>query len=62
MLQAEDRAHRIGQVNTVTVTYFLAAGSVDALLWPMVRQKMKLLGKRTVSVPMTAIAYILSYW
>ena len=45
LLQAEDRAHRIGQVNTVKVTYFLARNSVDVLLWPMVRQKMKLLGK-----------------
>jgi SNF2 family DNA or RNA helicase len=44
-LQAEDRAHRIGQVNIVKVTYFLAKDSVDKLLWPMVRQKMKLLGE-----------------
>jgi hypothetical protein len=29
----------------VKVTYFLAANSVDTLLWPMVRQKMKLLGE-----------------
>lgn len=26
------------------VTYFLAKGTVDELLWPLVRQKMKLLG------------------
>jgi len=43
-LQAEDRAHRIGQTSTVKVTYFLAKGTVDELLWPLVRQKMKLLG------------------
>lgn len=43
--QAEDRAHRIGQTSTVKVTYFLAKGSVDELLWPLVRLKMKLLGE-----------------
>jgi len=45
LLQAEDRAHRIGQTSTVKVTYFLAKGTVDELLWPLVRQKMKLLGE-----------------
>jgi SWI/SNF-related matrix-associated actin-dependent regulator 1 of chromatin subfamily A len=45
LLQAEDRAHRIGQSRVVQVTYFLADDTVDELLWPMVRQKMKLLGK-----------------
>lgn len=45
LFQAEDRAHRIGQTSTVKVTYFLAKGTVDELLWPLVRQKMKLLGK-----------------
>ena len=39
------RAHRIGQVNAVTITYFLANGSVDDILWPMIRTKMKVLGE-----------------
>lgn len=39
------RAHRIGQVNAVTITYFLASGSADDVLWPMIRTKMKVLGE-----------------
>jgi SNF2-related domain/Helicase conserved C-terminal domain len=45
LMQAEDRAHRIGQMNTVKVTYFLSEGSVDDILWPMVRAKIKVLGE-----------------
>ena len=45
MVQAEDRAHRIGQLNTVTVTYFLADGTIDDLLWPLIRTKMRTLGE-----------------
>lgn len=45
MIQAEDRAHRIGQNNIVNITYFLADGCIDELLWPLVRQKMKTLGE-----------------
>ena len=39
------RAHRIGQVNAVKVTYFLAQGTVDDVLWPLIRSKMKVLGE-----------------
>eukprot|EP01038_Epipyxis_sp_PR26KG_P008999 gene8999-12140_t len=45
LLQAEDRAHRIGQLNTVNITYFLANNSIDKFLWPLLRKKMKLLGE-----------------
>ena len=45
LIQSEDRAHRIGQTNTVTITYFLADDTIDELLWPLVRQKMKTLGE-----------------
>eukprot|EP00601_Ochromonadales_sp_CCMP2298_P012450 CAMPEP_0173268678 /NCGR_PEP_ID=MMETSP1142-20121109/30453_1 /TAXON_ID=483371 /ORGANISM="non described non described, Strain CCMP2298" /LENGTH=127 /DNA_ID=CAMNT_0014204933 /DNA_START=240 /DNA_END=623 /DNA_ORIENTATION=+ len=45
LLQAEDRAHRIGQTSTVRVTYLLANNSADDLLWPLVRKKMQLLGE-----------------
>jgi SWI/SNF-related matrix-associated actin-dependent regulator of chromatin subfamily A-like protein 1 len=45
MLQAEDRAHRIGQTSTVRVFYFLARGSVDDVIWPLVQKKMKTLGE-----------------
>jgi SWI/SNF-related matrix-associated actin-dependent regulator of chromatin subfamily A-like protein 1 len=45
LLQAEDRAHRIGQTSTVKITYLLAPHTADELLWPLLRQKMKLLGE-----------------
>ena len=45
LLQAEDRAHRIGQLNTVKIKYFLASNTVDEMLWPLVREKMKTLGE-----------------
>ena len=45
LLQAEDRAHRIGQLNAVKIKYFLASNTVDELLWPLVREKMKTLGE-----------------
>jgi SWI/SNF-related matrix-associated actin-dependent regulator 1 of chromatin subfamily A len=45
MIQAEDRAHRIGQTSTVSIHYFLGKGTVDELLWPMVQNKMRLLGE-----------------
>ncbi len=45
LIQAEDRAHRIGQIKEVKVFYFFAENSVDELLWPLVRKKMKLFGQ-----------------
>jgi SWI/SNF-related matrix-associated actin-dependent regulator 1 of chromatin subfamily A len=44
LIQAEDRAHRIGQINTVNIIYALADGTVDELLWPLVQHKIRLLG------------------
>lgn len=45
LLQAEDRAHRMGQLRDVSVYYFLASGTVDDILWPMIRSKMQVLGE-----------------
>lgn len=45
LIQAEDRAHRIGQTRTVHVTYFLAPGTVDEVLWPLIQRKMRTLGE-----------------
>ena len=45
LIQAEDRAHRIGQISPVQVSYFLAPDTIDDVLWPLVRQKMKVLGE-----------------
>ncbi|KAL7675063.1 hypothetical protein ACOME3_001331 [Neoechinorhynchus agilis] len=43
LIQAEDRAHRIGQQNTVKVKYLLAKGTVDDLMWPLVHRKLQIL-------------------
>ncbi len=43
LLQAEDRAHRIGQTRPVHIKYFLAVHTLDAVLWPLILRKMKLL-------------------
>jgi hypothetical protein len=43
LLQAEDRAHRIGQVNPVNVRYLCAAGTLDDIVWPAVKRKLETL-------------------
>ena len=45
MLQAEDRAHRIGQLSPVKITYFVGKNTVDELLWPLLQKKMRTLGE-----------------
>ncbi|KAL9962457.1 hypothetical protein ACROYT_G031561 [Oculina patagonica] len=39
IIQAEDRAHRIGQTLPVNVHYLIARGTVDEILWSMIRRK-----------------------
>jgi len=39
MVQAEDRAHRIGQAQSVTVYYLCAEDSIDNLIYPRLRLK-----------------------
>jgi len=43
LVQAEDRAHRIGQHAAVNIHYLLARGSVDDLIWPVVARKVEVL-------------------
>eukprot|EP00752_Nemacystus_decipiens_P010813 g9618.t2 len=45
LLQAEDRCHRIGQATAVKVQYLVAKGSLDDALWPLIQEKIKLLGE-----------------
>ncbi len=49
MTQAEDRAHRIGQEDSVIVEYLLARGTADDVLWPMVQSKLDVLNKAGLS-------------
>ena len=39
--QAENRAHRIGQKNSVNVHYLLAKGTLDDAMWRMINNKVK---------------------
>jgi hypothetical protein len=45
MLQAEDRAHRVGQAADVAVTYLLAKGTIDDIMWPTLRAKLAVTGR-----------------
>jgi len=48
LLQAEDRVHRVGQVNAVTVQYVLAENSLDKVIWPKLVNKMEVVGSALV--------------
>ncbi|NWI13932.1 SMAL1 protein, partial [Crypturellus soui] len=49
LIQAEDRAHRIGQTSSVNVHYLVAKGTADDFLWPMIQEKIKVLGEAGLS-------------
>jgi SWI/SNF-related matrix-associated actin-dependent regulator of chromatin subfamily A-like protein 1 len=45
MIQAEARAHRIGQERQVTCIYLIAPGTADDLMWKMLQEKQRNLTK-----------------
>uniref|UniRef100_A0A453AZ90 SWI/SNF-related matrix-associated actin-dependent regulator of chromatin subfamily A-like protein 1 n=1 Tax=Aegilops tauschii subsp. strangulata TaxID=200361 RepID=A0A453AZ90_AEGTS len=45
IIQAEDRAHRIGQVSSVNIYYLLANDTVDDIIWDVVQGKLENLGQ-----------------
>ncbi|XP_067426224.1 SWI/SNF-related matrix-associated actin-dependent regulator of chromatin subfamily A-like protein 1 isoform X2 [Emydura macquarii macquarii] len=49
LIQAEDRAHRIGQTSSVNIHYLVAKGTADDFLWPMIQEKIKVLGEAGLS-------------
>ncbi|TKR77705.1 hypothetical protein L596_018627 [Steinernema carpocapsae] len=49
LMQAEDRAHRVGQKDSVFVQYLLARGTADDLIWPLVQRKIAVLGSVNLS-------------
>ncbi|XP_078259361.1 SWI/SNF-related matrix-associated actin-dependent regulator of chromatin subfamily A-like protein 1 isoform X2 [Rhinoraja longicauda] len=49
LFQAEDRVHRIGQTNCVDIHYLVAKGTADDYIWPMVQEKLNILGQAGLS-------------
>ncbi|XP_067014077.2 SWI/SNF-related matrix-associated actin-dependent regulator of chromatin subfamily A-like protein 1 [Anabrus simplex] len=49
LTQAEDRAHRIGQQDSVLVQYLVAQGTADDHLWPLIQHKLDVLNKAGLS-------------
>ncbi|KAI1898317.1 hypothetical protein AGOR_G00071080 [Albula goreensis] len=49
LIQAEDRVHRIGQTSNVDIHYLVAKGTADDYLWPMIQEKMNVLGQAGLS-------------
>ncbi|XP_071484224.1 SWI/SNF-related matrix-associated actin-dependent regulator of chromatin subfamily A-like protein 1, partial [Diadema antillarum] len=49
LVQAEDRVHRIGQQDSVTVRYLIAKGTADDYIWPLVQKKLSTLSKAGLS-------------
>ncbi|MQL86703.1 hypothetical protein Taro_019232 [Colocasia esculenta] len=45
IIQAEDRAHRIGQAHSVNIYYLLANETVDDIIWDVVQGKLENLGQ-----------------
>ncbi|KAK9804695.1 hypothetical protein WJX72_000259 [[Myrmecia] bisecta] len=45
LIQAEDRAHRLGQAGSIQVHYLLAPGSIDDIIWRTVQKKLQVVGR-----------------
>jgi SWI/SNF-related matrix-associated actin-dependent regulator 1 of chromatin subfamily A len=43
MIQAEDRAHRIGQERCVNIHYLYGPGTLDEYIWPKIRSKLNII-------------------
>ena len=49
LTQAEDRAHRIGQTDSVSVQYLVARETADDVMWPMIQSKLSVLNQAGLS-------------
>jgi len=49
LTQAEDRAHRIGQTDSVVIQYLVARGTADDVMWPLIQKKLEVLNKAGLS-------------
>lgn len=53
-MQAEDRAHRVGQKDSVYVQYMVAPGTADDDIWPMIQRKLNVLN----SIKLSSDSYV----
>ena len=49
LTQAEDRAHRIGQTESVRVQYLVARDTADDVMWPIIQKKLYVLNEAGLS-------------
>ncbi|KAK3908406.1 SWI/SNF-related matrix-associated actin-dependent regulator of chromatin subfamily A-like protein 1 [Frankliniella fusca] len=49
LIQAEDRAHRIGQADCVIIRYLIQRGTADDKIWPIIQKKLEVIGKAGLS-------------
>ncbi|KAK6742222.1 hypothetical protein RB195_009842 [Necator americanus] len=49
LLQAEDRAHRVGQKDSVFIQYLIARNTADDIIWPLIQKKLDVLGQVNLS-------------
>ncbi|VDK22053.1 unnamed protein product [Anisakis simplex] len=47
--QAEDRAHRVGQKDSVFIQYLLAKSTADDVMWPLIQKKLDVLSSCDLS-------------
>lgn len=45
LIQAEDRAHRIGQADSVLIQYLVQQGTADDKIWPILQSKLNILNE-----------------
>lgn len=58
LIQAEDRAHRIGQEDSVLVQYLIQENSVDDKIWPLIQDKLNLLNKAGLGQDKFAVEHV----
>ena len=56
LVQAEDRAHRIGQASSVNIYMLHVKGSIDDLIWQKLQRKLEHVGQVMLNIISTWIS------